>query len=84
MRFTRTVDTTQFGTLAEHRNLQPASCSFLQASEMGSDLQQAAPERDGDCMGPIVGLKFIYKVLDVEVDRSIGNRQLIRNLLLLR
>ncbi len=31
MRFTRTVDTTQFGALAEHRNLQLASCSFLQA-----------------------------------------------------
>jgi hypothetical protein len=28
---TRTLDGTQFGAFAEHRNLQPASCSFLQA-----------------------------------------------------
>jgi hypothetical protein len=31
MRFIRIVDATQFGALAERRNLQPASCSFLQA-----------------------------------------------------
>src|SRR6266478_3350260 len=81
MRFTRTVDTTQFEALAEHRNLQPASCSFLQALQMRSDLQQATPDRDGDCVGPIVGLKFIHQVLDVEVNRGLRNRQLIRNLL---
>src|SRR6266481_3679778 len=81
MRVTRTVDTTQFGALAEHRNLQPASCSFLQDLEMRSDLQQAAPDRDCDCMGPIVCLKFIHQVLDVEVNRGLRNRQLIGNLL---
>ena len=48
---------------------------------MRSDLHQAAPERDGDCMGPIVGLKFIHQVLDVEVNRGLRNRQLICNLL---
>jgi len=47
---------------------------------MRSNLQQAAPERDGDCMGPIVGLKFIHQVLDVEVNRGLRNRHLIRNL----
>ena len=31
MRFTRTVDPTQFGAVVEHRYLQPASCGFLQA-----------------------------------------------------
>src|SRR6266851_2881218 len=46
-----------------------------------SDLQQAPPQRDGDCMGPIVGLQFIHQVLDVEVNRGLRNRQLIRNLL---
>jgi hypothetical protein len=30
---------------------------------MRSDLQQTTPERDGDCMGPIVGLKFIHQFL---------------------
>ena len=48
---------------------------------MQSDLQQATPERDGDCVGPIVGLKFIHQVLDVEVNRGLRNRQLICNLL---
>ena len=48
---------------------------------MPSDLQQAAPERDCDCVGPIVGLKLIHQVLDVEVNRGLRNRQLIRNLL---
>src|ERR1700688_3939372 len=33
MRFTRTIDFTGFAVFAEHRNVQPASCSFLQASE---------------------------------------------------
>ena len=34
-----------------------------------SDLQAAAPERDGDCMSSVVRVKFIYQVLDVEVNR---------------
>ena len=48
---------------------------------MRSHLQQAAPNRDGDCMGPIVGLKFIHQILDVEVNRGFGDRQVICNLL---
>src|SRR5260370_36962119 len=48
---------------------------------MRSDLHETTPERNGDCMGPIIGLKFIHQVLDVEVDRGLANRQLIRDLL---
>ena len=48
---------------------------------MRSDLQQATPQRDGDCMRPIVGLKFIHQVLDVEVNCSLRDCQLIGDLL---
>ena len=48
---------------------------------MRSDLQQATPQRDGDCMRPIVGLKFVHQILNMKVNSSVRNRQLIRNLL---
>ena len=35
-----------------------------------SDLKHAAPERDDDYMGPIVGLKSIHQILDVKVNRG--------------
>src|SRR3954447_9703893 len=54
---------------------------FSTGVRIRSDLQQATPERDGDRMGPIVGLQFIHQVLDMEVNRGLRNRQLIRNLL---
>ena len=40
---------------------------------MPSDLQQAAPDGDGDRMGPVVGLKFIHQVLDVEINGCLRN-----------
>jgi hypothetical protein len=66
---------------AAHWNLQLTTYSFLQAMVIRSELKQPAPERDGDRMGAIVGLKFIHQILDVEVNRGLGNRQLVRNLL---
>jgi hypothetical protein len=45
---------------------------FSTGLRVRSDLQQAARERDGDCMGEIVGLKFIHQVPDVEVHRGLG------------
>jgi hypothetical protein len=33
MGFTRTLDVTELPVFADHRNLQPASCSFLPALE---------------------------------------------------
>ena len=39
--------------------------------EIRSDLQQTSSQRDGDCVGPVVRLKFIHQVLDVEVDRGL-------------
>ena len=57
----------------EHRNLRPASYSFLQVHGIRSDLQQATSERDGDCMGAIISLQFIHQVFDVEVNRGFRN-----------
>jgi len=37
-------------------------------------MQQAASERDCDCVGPIIGLKLIHQILDVEVNRGLRNR----------
>src|SRR5260370_33314888 len=48
---------------------------------MESDLQQATPKCDGDCMGAIGGLKFIHQVLNVEINCGFRDRQLVRNLL---
>jgi hypothetical protein len=48
---------------------------------MRSDLQQAPSDSDGDRMGPIVGPQLVHEVLDVEVNSSLGNCQLIGNLL---
>ena len=45
-----------------------------------SDLHQASPERDRNRMRPVVGLQFIYQVLDVEVNRVLRNGQLIGDL----
>ena len=81
MRFTRTLDVTELAVFADHRNLQPASCQFSTGLGVRSDLQQAAPERDGDCMGSIVGLKFVHQVLDMEINRALCNRKVIGNLL---
>jgi hypothetical protein len=44
-------------------------------------MENAAPERDGNGVGPIVGLKFVYQIFDVKVDRSLGNCQFVRDLL---
>jgi len=45
-----------------------------------SDLKYAAPKSDSNRVSPIVGLKLVYKVLDVKVDGGLGNRKLISNL----
>jgi hypothetical protein len=71
MLFTGNVDTTQFGAFAEHRNLQPASYGFLQPLVIRLDLKQPTPKRNGHCMGPIIGLKFIHQVFDVEANRGL-------------
>ena len=80
MRFTRTLD----GRIRGFRGPSKSTASILQFATglgMRSDLQQAAPERDGDCMSPIVGLKFVHQVLDMEINRALRNRKLIGNLL---
>jgi hypothetical protein len=70
-RLSRIPDFTGFSAFAEPQNLQSPSYSYLQALKMQSNLQQATPQRDGDCMGPIIGLEFIHQVLDVEVNRGL-------------
>jgi hypothetical protein len=56
----RTITLPRLPDFAEPRNLGPASYSFLQVHGIRSDLQQAASERDGDCMGAIISLQFIH------------------------
>src|SRR5260370_42641757 len=46
---------------------------------MESDLQQATPKCEGDCMGAIVGLKSMHRVLNVESNCGFRDRQLVRN-----
>src|ERR1700728_2422636 len=67
--------------LAAHQNLQPASCSFLQALATHSNVQQAATDGNRDRMRPVIGLKLVHEVFDVEVNRSFRNRQAIGDLL---
>jgi len=47
---------------------------------MRSDLKQASPDRDGYRMGPIVGPELIHEILDMEIDGSLRDGQLIGNL----
>src|SRR5258706_10699913 len=47
---------------------------------MRSHLEKPAPKRDGDGMSPIVGPELINQVLNVEVDCSLGDRELIGDL----
>jgi hypothetical protein len=47
---------------------------------MRSDLKQASPDRDGYRMRPIVGPELIHEILDVEINGSLRDRQVIGNL----
>ena len=40
---------------------------------MRSHLHQATPNRNGNCVGPIIGPQLVHKVLDVEVNRRLCN-----------
>src|ERR1700739_1023898 len=47
-----------------------------------SDFQQAPSHRNGDSMSSVVRLQFVDQVLDVEIDRSFSNCELIGDLLI--
>src|SRR5579862_7664112 len=47
----------------------------------GLQMKDAAPERDGDCLGAIAGAQLREKIPDVHFDRVFGYRQLGRDLL---
>src|SRR5580692_1952462 len=49
-----------------------------------SNLENAAPDRDGHRMSPVVGLQAAHNVLDVEVHGSLRNAELRGDLLVLR
>lgn len=60
-----------FGTTSK----PPASIlQFCTGPVMGSDLEQATPHGNRNRMSSIVGSQFIDQVLDMEVDRRLGNR----------
>src|SRR5713226_9225480 len=65
---------------ATHLNLLELPCIFTQV-QTGSDLQQAAPDRNGYRMRPVIGPQLTYQVLNVEIDGGLRDRQLIGNLL---
>src|SRR5580704_11560914 len=46
-----------------------------------SDLKKATPERDRDRVRSVIGPQLVHQVLDVKVNRSLGDRQLAGNLL---
>src|SRR5262249_17518957 len=46
-----------------------------------SNMEQAPTESNGHGMSPIIGLKLVHDILDVEVYGGLGNRELIGNLL---
>ena len=39
-----------------------------------SDLQQAAPKRDGHGMRTIVGSQLVHEIFDMEINRGLGDR----------
>jgi hypothetical protein len=39
----------------------------------GSDLHKTAPDRNSDCVRPVVRLKFVHEILDVEVDGCLSD-----------
>jgi len=44
-------------------------------------MEQATTQGNGHRMSPIIGLKLVNDILDVEVYGRLGNRELIGNLL---
>ena len=72
-------DITGFAAYVEARDFQqrPAVFSGLPRSH----LQQAAPNRNGNCVCSVIGPQLVHEVFDVEVDSSLSNCQLIGNLL---
>ena len=64
-------DITGFAAYVEERDFQqhPAVFSGLPRSH----LQQATPNRNGNCVGPIIGPQLVHEVLDVEVNRRLCN-----------
>ena len=49
--------------------------------ETASDVQQAAPQRNGYRMGPVISPKLAHQVLNMETDRGFRDQQSIGNLL---
>jgi hypothetical protein len=45
-----------------------------------ANLQQAAPEPDGDRMRPIVRLELVHQIFYMKIDRVFRDRELIGNL----
>src|SRR5262245_31340038 len=48
-----------------------------------SDRKQTAAHRDRDRMRTVVGAQFVHEILDVEIDRVLGDRELVGDLLVL-
>jgi hypothetical protein len=74
-----TRDITEFAAFVEERDFEqhPAVFSGLPRSH----LQQATPNRNGNCVRSVIGPQLVHEVFDVEVDSSLSNCQLIGNLL---
>ncbi len=41
---------------------------MLAGSERGSELDNSAPDGDGDCLSPITGAEFLHNMFDVHFD----------------
>jgi hypothetical protein len=79
--FANTLKVTVPMDFTAYQEQQSGTCSFLQVLVIRSNLKQPTPERNGDRVRSVIGPQLFHEVPDVEVNGSLGNCQLIGNLL---
>ena len=76
------LDDIGFITLRQHQDHQSQCCSSLQVFALGSDSQQATPNGDGYGMRPIISSQLVHEILDMKINRGLGDCQLVGDLLI--
>ena len=79
-RFGSTVYVTAFACLRGTEKSTARILQFPTGLGMRSHLQQATPNSNGNCVRPIIGPQLVHEVLDVEVNCSLRDCQLIGDL----
>jgi hypothetical protein len=72
-RLASTVHATAFAFIRGTHKSTATILKFPTGTGMRSHLHQATPNRNGNCVGPIIGPQLVHEVLDVEVNRRLCN-----------